>query len=190
MVPPAWTGPAVALPSEGSAAKSRRERDAPLWDEVPRLTDQEERKKLLKKNAFKVNSKGQGAGSSVTMPSTLDTKDLETLLSKKKDPQSASLLRIVKTDWPAVVNRESDVFRALLTMLNSWSTRSNEQNQAKISEVILPLVIDNNIKATESMSRLSIELLYPDVKITDETNSAPKVSVTHTTDATTPRQVW
>ena len=116
------------------------------------------------------------------MPSTLDTKDLETLLSRKKDPQSASLLRIVKTDWPAVVNgyRESDVFRALLTMLNSWSTRSNEQNQAKITDVILPLLIDNNIRATEVMSRLSIKHLFPDVKITDDVNSAPKVSVTHT----------
>jgi hypothetical protein len=66
-------------------------------------------------------------------------------------------------------------------MLNSWSTRSNEQNQAKITEVILPLVIDNNIKATEVMSRLSIKHLFPDVRITDsESNSAPKVSVTHT----------
>lgn len=180
LIPPAWTGAAEANHKESAAAKLRREKLAPVWALVPTIPDQETRKKLLKKHAFRVDAKGKGADSSVTMPSTLDMKEVDTLLSKRKDPQSVALLRLLKTDLPAVVSRESDVFRSLLTQVNSWSTRSNEQNLARILEVIIPLVIDNNMRTTEAMLRVVGKLVFPNGKLPDPSGPSTTVPLTET----------
>jgi hypothetical protein len=171
LLPPTWVGPDQQHTKETTVQKERREKAAPIWAKVPLITDIKERRKLIRQHAFHVDSKGVATHAAVKMPTSLDpSKDLKKQgISKKQDSSTSLVCEMLTKDWPTMITRNSDVLRVLLTAINLWNERSQEENLDLVTKVVLPLLIDNNLRATDAMNRATIKIAYPQAgKLPDE----------------------
>ena len=171
LLPPTWVGPDQPHVKETTVQKDRREKAAPSWSKVPMIPDIKERRKLLRQHAFHIDSKGVATRAGVKMPASLDpSKDLKKQgVSKKQDTATSLVCEMLTKDWPLMVTRGSDVIRVVLTMLNGWENRSKDDIHDWVLKVVLPLLIDNNLRATDSMNRSTIKIAYPQAgKLPDE----------------------
>lgn len=167
LIPPSWNGPDRPIPKETTTEKERREKSALLWEPIT-LLDDTSRRKLMKENAFSINKKGEASRAGATMPPATDiTKHLE-VLNKSKDKSIQSYCRVLSKDIPHMINRTSDVLRVVLTALNNWELLDKDDIHEVMKSCMLPLLVDNNIKATELMVRTSFKAAHPDSKLPDQ----------------------
>lgn len=171
LLPPTWVGPDQPHSKETTVQKERREKAAPIWAKVPLIPDVKDRRKLIRQYAFHVDSKGVASQAGAKMPTSLDpSKDLKKQgISKKQDLSTSLVCEMLTKDWPTMITRNSDVIRVLLTLMNLWEHRSQDENLELITKVVLPLLIDNNLRATDTLNRATIKIAYPQAgKLPDE----------------------
>lgn len=171
-MPPNWFGPGKEYPAESEKSRLLREKEAPKWAAVPLLPDEEARKKLVRTNTFRV-SKGCGAG--MTLPRPYDPKNELVSIKGKKGKLESLLDKILRKEIPACIARDTEVIRVLITLLNSWSTSDSDDIFTSLNEVLLPLLLDNNIRSTDVLQRLAFKLAH-DVLVEDDDGHAVSTS--------------
>jgi hypothetical protein len=165
LLPPSWAGPWHKVVEETTVEKERRVADEALWSKVPRLVDQEARNTLIKLHAFTVSKTGTATKAGVRMPKEVDpSKDLASNGVIKKSNNDSNLRLLCDTltkQLPTAVRQNTDVIRVLLTAMNSWSARTSENNLKILTDVVLPLLIDNNLRTTDAIQRTTIKVCFP-----------------------------
>ena len=156
-MPPTWFGPAKESLSESEHSKTLRVKEAPAWANVPLIEDDAARKKLLAANAFSVKN---GVGAGCKMPRAYDSKEELKDLKSRKGKTDNLLYRVLHKDIPASINRTTDVVRVIMCLLNSWNNSSSEESFECLNEVVLPLLLDNNIRQTDALQRVALNLAY------------------------------
>ena len=156
-MPPTWFGPAKESLSESEHSKTLRVKEAPAWANVPLIEDDAARKKLLAANAFSVKN---GVGAGCKMPRAYDSKEELKDLKSRKAKTDSLLYRVLHKDIPASINRTTDVVRVVMCLLNSWNNSSSEESFECLNEVVLPLLLDNNIRQTDALQRVALNLAY------------------------------
>jgi hypothetical protein len=163
LMPPDWFGPAKETPSESTESKTLREKDAPKWKKVPLIADEAARKRLLSANAARVKN---GLCAGLKMPLTLNSKR-ELKVLKGKDKPETLLKQVLSKDIPQIITRDTDVLRVVMTLLNSWSTAEPGDVYDCLHDVVVPLLMDNNIRSTDSLQRIILNLAY-NVELPDD----------------------
>ena len=123
------------------------------------------RRRLVKQYGFAVEKNGSAPKAGVKMPIRLDpAKDLDKAgIKRRSDASTKQLYRLLTKELPTVVNRNDDVVRVMLTLLNTWETRSSDKNKELLSSVVMSLLFDNNMRTTMLMTEETIPLAYPQI---------------------------
>lgn len=174
-IPPNWFGPLPASLNEKKEDEEIRSKANLPWQKVPLLKDENARKQLIAANAFPIK---KNVGGGATLPVTFDPKvELEKLKkNKNSDPRIATLHHLLSKDFPAIIARNTDVLRVLLTLLNSLDDCDLSDFRASVKDVLIPLVMDNNLRATSTFQRSALSMTYKELSFQDDDSSASVTS--------------
>jgi hypothetical protein len=171
-IPPTWFGPAKQNPAESEESRKLRTQEEPLWADVPLIEDEPARKRLLATNAPPVKL---NACAGVKLPRPYDPKEELSQLKGRKGKLDSLLYRVLHKDIPASISRTTDVFRVVMCMLNSWENSSSEENFTCLRDVVVPLLLDNNIRSTDALQRVALNLAY-DMSLPEDVSSTVTTS--------------
>jgi hypothetical protein len=174
-IPPNWFGPLPASLNEKKEEEETRLKTNLPWAKVSLIKDENARKHLLAANAFSIK---KNIGGGATLPVTFDPKvELEKLKkNKSSDPRVATLHHILSKDFPAIISRNTDVLRVLLTLLNNLDECDLSDIRSSIKDVLIPLVLDNNFRSTTIFQRSALSMTYKELSFQDDDSSASVTS--------------
>ena len=150
LIPPAWWKPAKASAIESKKSVRIREHEELTYASVPLIPTDKARRVIVATNSMPAKA--------ITWPkSYMPDEELKTV---KADTHlhSKQLYKLLKTELPAVINRDADVFGVVLTLLNAIDSASPDDVKHVLTTAVLPLLIDNNMRTSDVLQRLSLEL--------------------------------
>jgi hypothetical protein len=150
VVPPAWWKPAKATAIESAKSIRLREAEELAFASVPLITNDKARRTLVTANSI--------PSKAITWPKAyVPDKELKDVKSETH-LHSKQLYKLLKTELPAVVNRDADVLGVVLALTNTLDGASVEDVKSVLMNAVIPLLIDNNMRTSDVLQRFALEL--------------------------------
>jgi len=150
VVPPAWWKPAKATAIESAKSIRLREAEELAFAAVPLITNDKARRTLVTANSIPTKA--------ITWPKAyVPDKELKDVKSETH-LHSKQLYKLLKTELPAVVNRDADVLGVVLALTNTLDGASVEDVKSVLMNAVIPLLIDNNMRTSDVLQRFALEL--------------------------------
>ena len=150
VVPPSWWKPAKATAVETAKSTRLREAEELAFTAVPLIKNDKARRVIVVANSIPTNA--------ITWPRAyVPDKELKDVKSETH-LHSKQLYKLLKTELPAVVNRDADVLGVVLALTNTLASASIEDVKAVLTNALIPLLIDNNMRTSDVLQRYALEL--------------------------------
>ena len=150
LIPPGWWKPAKASAIESKKSALIRQKEELTYASVPLIATDKARRAIVAAHSMPPKA--------IAWPKTYMPDEELKSVKDDKHLHSKQLYKLLKTELPAVINRDADVFGVVLTLVNALGGASPDDVKHVLLSAVLPLLIDNNMRTSDVLQRLSLEL--------------------------------